>query len=381
MPDAVAQRVIGQVYPWDLADDPRRARSWVAAGVAGVAVAVNYHAVRAIRWQEDGAPRVIQQDASAHHLPIRDRVWAGRALRPRPPIGLPDDLFAQAMEVAREAGLVPSAWFAATHVDGAAPGDVRPFAVVDAWGNRSAYALCPSWPEVRAYGRGIIEDVVRETGVTSFLVESISAPGFGHSVAHDKSEFAAIDARMARDLSLCFCAACAERVGRAGRDPDRESALIRHLFADRPRGDEVDEVVARRDVDRAGQVLDFVEEMALPVGGRPIELTVAATADLGARGAFAPVTRKPVPALGLCIDLSAPDGRGRRDLESWSSWPDVRRCGTMALTGPGSALDMLGSARSDLSASTPLDDLYLYHLGLFPPRRLDELDIPALTRT
>ncbi|RFA22054.1 hypothetical protein B7R25_05105 [Subtercola boreus] len=385
--------MIGQAYPWDLVDHPGRAAQWREGGVDELAIASSYHAVRALSWRPDGSVAVIQQQRSAHYLPGSDR-WVGRALRPRPPVGLPHNLFPRSVDTAREAGLGVRAWVVLTHADHEAGSPEAAFSTVDLFGNRSRFALCPSNAEVREYARGLLVDVLNQTGVDRFLIESLQPLGFRHLVAHDKSPFSALDDSAIDLLSVCFCTACEQDARQRGIDLAAAGAVLRAAFArGRARGggrpgaaataDEVAAVLVQLDELRRSASTRFLSELAEPEGGQPLDLTLAATAHQQTFGPFASVTSadaQPGGASGFCAELSAPGGAGWADAQTFAEWGAARVAGTLNLTRSGATV------REALADSHPtgtppigaLDELFLYHLGAQRPADFDTLGLAEL---
>lgn len=368
-------RIVGQVFPWDLTDGPRRSEEWQRAGVNEVAVAANYHAVRAISWMQDGRPRIIHLERSAYYLPVGGR-WEGNALAPHPPTGMADDLFVQAARIAADAGLRVRAWIILTHNDGGQVAENVPFGTVDLWGNVSSYALCPSFAEVRQRSRWMIEDVVRQSGVRHFLIEGLSALGFRHLVAHDKTEFALLADWQFDVLSLCFCTACSSAAESEGWSFDADRAVLRQQFTTRISPGRIDEIVDRLSSFRERIAHRFVAELAEPVDATQIDIDIASTTKPGF-GAFATLTQQPTGIRGLCADLSDPQGQGWSDVRAWSLWDGIQISGTLSMrTAQSTLLELLMRGSGQVQTFLPaLDELYLYHLGLRHPATLSALRI------
>lgn len=370
------RRMIGQIYPWDLVGHPARALEWQRGGLDELAIASSYHAVRALSWMPDGSVSVRQQNRSSHHLPPTAE-WAGGVLRPRPPVGLPDDLFTQSVRITEEAGLDVRAWVVLTHLDHDPDSAEAEYAAVDLFGNRSSFSLCPSHPAVRQYARGLLEDVLRQTGVDSFLIESLQTLGFRHLVAHDKSAFSALSEAQLDVLSLCFCSACVSIGERTGIDLARNRAALRAGFS-HP-GAQVHAAMDELDTLRRSVSMRFLDELAQPVDGHPLHLELAATA-ARAYGPFAAVDTAGA-ATGLVAELSAPGGSGWRDASVFATWDGCRVAGTLSLNRAGQSIEA-ALAASDPHRNPPvdaLDALYLYHLGTQSPADFAALHLARFT--
>src|SRR3954469_13901297 len=137
---------VAHVYPWDLVGDPGAAARIAGLGVDAVALAASYHTVRAATPSHP-EHRLVDARHAAFYLPVRDEVWQGKRLRPAAPswvVGASGkSSFETARDALREVGLPVYAWTVLTH--SSRLGDQHPdVAVVNAFGDRYPYALCPS---------------------------------------------------------------------------------------------------------------------------------------------------------------------------------------------------------------------------------------------
>jgi hypothetical protein len=184
-------------------------------GVSTVAIAAAYHATRAATPLHPGRQLVDARHAALYR-PVREHVWAARRLRPAAPdwMSTPDS-FGAAADVLREAGLRVSAWVVLTHNTrlGREYPDVS---VANCFGERYAYGLCPSWPEVREYAALLACEAARDADEVS--LEACGQLGVDHGSHHEKTGGAwTADAR--RWLSVCCCAACQSGWSDRGLDP------------------------------------------------------------------------------------------------------------------------------------------------------------------
>ncbi len=208
-------RVTGHAYPWDVLGDPSFARRVTAIGVSTVALAAAYHSTRAATPLHPGRQLVDARHAALYR-PVRAAVWAGRRLRPRAPDWMStSDSFGAGADVLRSAGLRVAAWVVLTHntMLGREFPDVT---VVNCFGERYAYALCPSWAEVREYAALLAREAARDADEVS--LEACGQLGLTHASHHDKTG-EAWSSMARRWLSVCCCPACQSGWSARGLDP------------------------------------------------------------------------------------------------------------------------------------------------------------------
>ncbi len=216
-------RVTGHAYPWDVLGDPSFAARVADLGVRTVALAAAYHSTRAATPLH---PRHQLVDArhAALYRPVRPVVWSGRRLRPAGPDWMSTtDSFGAAAAALRAAGLRVSAWVVLTHNTrlGTAHPDVS---VVNCFGERYSYALCPSWPEVREYAAVLACEAA--AGADEVSLEACGQLGLGHATHHEKTDGAWTPAA-ARWLSVCCCPACQAGWSERGLDPPWVMSTLR----------------------------------------------------------------------------------------------------------------------------------------------------------
>lgn len=251
MPDPVAAPPIAAyVYPWDVAGDPRAAERLAALGLTEVTLAAVYHATRAVTARHP-RHRLIHAERTAAYVPLNGARWRGA------PIGLTatDDSFVDAAEALRVNGLDVHAWVVLNHVD--RPGDDHRFSVVNAYGDRYPWALCPAYEEVTSYATTIADEVAELDGVAGIELEACGWYGVDHMCAHDKATLPSSET-IRYLLSVCFCTACVAAFAAAGVAVDRLRRDVRVLLDGPLRG-------ATESADPAG--IDALDE----------HLTVAAT--------------------------------------------------------------------------------------------------------
>jgi hypothetical protein len=228
--------VSGHAYPWDVLGDPDFAHR-AAAAVDTVTLAATYHSTRAATPLHP-TRRIVDARYAALYRPIRPAAWEGHRLRALGPSWMEEpDPFGTAAGVLRSAGLKVNAWIVLTH--NTRLGLENPsMAVVNCFGERYPYALCPAHPEVRAYAATLAAEAVRDVAVDGISLEACGQLGLVHLGHHEKTD-GAFSAEQVRLLSVCCCAACRAGWQSAGLDP---SAVIAGLRA----GSVPDEVLAHR---------------------------------------------------------------------------------------------------------------------------------------
>ena len=216
----------GHAYCWDVLGDPAFADRAAALGLDTVTLAAAYHSVRAATPLHP-RHRVVEASYAALYRPVRDAAWRGRRLTPLAPtwIDAPDPMRAAAAAL-RERGLGVTAWVVLTHNTRLGTGhpDVT---VVNCFGDRYPYALCPSWTEVRDYAALLTAEAVRDVPVSAVSLESCGQMGVAHAGHHDKTA-GAWDPEEQRRLSVCCCAACRRAWAAEGADPGRIADRLRH---------------------------------------------------------------------------------------------------------------------------------------------------------
>lgn len=208
-------RLTGHAYPWDVLGDPAFPGRVLEAGVDTVALAAAYHSTRAATPLH---PRHQLVDAryAALYRPVRDVVWRGRELSPREPDWMPTpDSFGVAAVELRAAGLKVSAWIVLTHNSGLGAEGVS---VVNCFGERYRYALCPARPEVREYAALLAGEAVAGAEVDAVSLEACGQLGVTHLSHHEKTD-GAFSPLAARWLSVCCCPACRSAWSARGLDP------------------------------------------------------------------------------------------------------------------------------------------------------------------
>jgi hypothetical protein len=214
----------GHAYCWDVLGDPAFADRVAGLGLPSVTLAAAYHGVRAATPRH---PRhqIVDARHGALYRPVRAAAWSAHRLRPVAPDWMAAaDPFAEAAAALRAAGLGVTAWVVLAHNSrlGAAHPDVT---VVNCFGERYAYALCPAREEVRDYAATLAAEAVRGVAVDAVSLESCGPMGLAHPGAHDRTADAWPPAAQ-RWLSVCCCDACRALWAERGADPDATVAAL-----------------------------------------------------------------------------------------------------------------------------------------------------------
>jgi hypothetical protein len=220
------------VYPWDVVGDPAAADLIAGLGLHHVTLAAVYHAARALTPRHP-RHRVVVAEHTAAYYPLSTERWDGTLLHPPPaPWTGGTDAFGTAAGALGAAGVPVHAWVVVNHVDLPGPAE---FAIVNAYGDRYPWALCPAQDAVREYGLGLAGDVAELPGITGVELESFGWYGFDHLSAHDKVGGVRLTGAEQYLFSLCFCDACASALRAGGIHPDelrdRVRAALDPVFA------------------------------------------------------------------------------------------------------------------------------------------------------
>lgn len=211
-------------FPWDVLGDPAFTSRFAQTGADAVTLAVSYHSTRAATPLHPSR-RLVDARYAALYRPVREQVWAGRRLVPQAPDWTPDDAAGEAAEILRTAGIPVNAWIVLAHNTrlGLAHPDLT---VLNCFGERYPYALCPAQPEVREHCATLAAEALRGLPVSGVSIESAGQLGVAHIGCHEKTD-GAYGPLLQRLLSVCCCTACAASWTAAGLDPSRTVAALR----------------------------------------------------------------------------------------------------------------------------------------------------------
>ncbi|GAA4553725.1 alpha-amylase family protein [Amycolatopsis samaneae] len=372
-------KVTGYAYPWDVLDAPGFGARAADLEVDEVAVALSYHSARAATpWSADGTSVVARH--AAFYRPVREQAWQGSELRPSTPDWVArTDSGGDAVRLLNEAGIPAAAWIVLTH--NSQLGTAHPdLAVRNCFGEVYPWALCPARPAVREYAATLTAEAVDGLELSSVVLEACGPLGAVHQHQHEKTDGVWAPG-VARLLSVCCCAACAEGWAERGHDAETVREQLRR---------EVRRLIAAGD-------LTLTEDKLLPSVRRGVLETRQAATDAlrravldrlpgGTRivlhGALDPWVTGALPGL----TPAAPADVDSVVLQNWA---------------PGqSSVDAVAAARAKLPedvavgsyitavAASPVPDieayvtelgkagaaeLHLYHLGLAGPARWPDL--------
>ncbi|GIG62201.1 hypothetical protein Lfu02_65730 [Longispora fulva] len=388
--------VAGHTYPWDVLGDPDFPARAAGLGVGAVTLAAAYHSCRAATPLHP-TRQVVDASYAALYRRVRPEVWSGRRLAPLAPGWLSEpDPFGDAARILATAGLPVNAWVVLTHNTrlGTAHPDVT---VVNCFGERYPYALCPQWTEVREYAATLAAEACRDVPVEGVSLEACGQLGLTHLSHHEKTDGAWSPASV-RLLSVCCCAACRAAWRARGLDDHRIVADLRAVVRALSASTDVDAPVAELiGAETASGVLEARHAAATALRGEVlaglpagIRVTLHASPDPWATGpspglavAGSPAGTAPAAVPGAPGATSLP-GVASVLVPAWPTGPgtaagvaamrsavgpDVRVGAYMTVLAPVGLDEVAGHVGRLRAAGA--DELHLYHLGLAPAGRHD----------
>jgi hypothetical protein len=232
--------ISAHAYPWDVLGDQGFAERVHASEVDSVTLAASYHTTRAATPNHPSR-RVVDVPYAALYRPVSSSVDWGRL---KPLSFGSGDPFAEAVAVLAAADIKVNAWIVLAH--NTRLGLLNPdLTVLNCYGERYPYALCPSWAEVRDHCTSLAVEAVRDVAVDRISLESCGQMGVTHLGCHDKTYFSAYEAKL---LSICCCAACGidpplvRGLMQRAEEPPEELLLPRHRATDLLRAQVLDEL-------------------------------------------------------------------------------------------------------------------------------------------
>lgn len=367
-------RTVGYAYPWDVLGDPQFIERVRRLGLNRVALASAYHTTRAATPLH---PRHTLVDArtAALYRPVRPRAWHGRQLTPVNPDWVDDpDPFGNAAATLGRAGLEVAAWIVLTHATRL--GELNPeVAVVNCFGERYPYALCPQVADVREYAATLAAEAVRGVDCSAVILEACGQLGVEHGGHHEKTA-GAYDPGVLRLLSICCCRECREAWSDRALDPDAVVAQVRRAVdaartnASGPDIADVLDIVldVRQNATDAlrRSVIDAVRRAA----ARPVEVVLHSQPDPWATGALPGLTRSAPDDVDVVVAPCWPAGAQSVDtVRRLAEVVDGRATtGAYVTVLPPITPEEFGPhlrALRDAGA----EELHLYHLGLAGPAR------------
>ncbi|MBR7828566.1 hypothetical protein KDK95_19805 [Actinospica sp. MGRD01-02] len=207
------------LYPWDVAGDPDCADRIADLGADRVTLAAAYHTVRALSPRHPTRKVVTATHSAVYYHPDSAH-WEDSLLRPAEAAWAPGSFTAGAKAL-QSAGLKVYAWTILAHNQRLGTMH-HEHAVVNAFGDPYAWALCINSPEVRTYSALLASEVAGQPHIDGIELESCGWYGYDHLHAHDKTGGMAFDSATKFLLNLCFCAACTASYADAGLDGLRD---------------------------------------------------------------------------------------------------------------------------------------------------------------
>jgi len=208
-------------YPWDLVDedlDEVLDRLKGEAGVSGISVATNYHAIDQLRAHPGVLPKRFYSVGGAQFQPESNRYantrlkpTVARWLRSRNPL-------ARLAEKCDRRNLRLRAWTVCCHCDFTLE-KYENYAVKNVFGDPDPTWLCPANPDVRECLRAMVEDLASNYGFETIELERPSFQERPHVHAHQKvgSELGSLGHWLS---NLCFCESCRQKAKNLGLDVD-----------------------------------------------------------------------------------------------------------------------------------------------------------------
>jgi hypothetical protein len=226
--------ISAHAYPWDVIGDPAFVDRVLASEVDEVTLAASYHTTRAATPNHP-SHRLVDVPYAALYRPVPGSDW-GRLT----PLSYGEgDLFSSAAQTLRDAGIRVNAWVILAH--NTRLGLLHPdLTVLNCFGERYPYALCPSWTEVLDHCTLLAAAATRDAPINGVSLESCGQMGLVHLGCHEKTEGAYTPLQQ-KLLSICCCAACGvpapmvRSLFEAGEEPPVDILAPRHAAADRLR--------------------------------------------------------------------------------------------------------------------------------------------------
>lgn len=371
-------------YPWDFLDegiDTVLGRA-ADAGLSAVSMASAYHTVRTLCphnprravYHGEGGVVYFRPDPAAFEQtpikPVESELLAG------------GDVLAQVCEAAPRHRLKVHAWTVLHH--NTRLGTQFPdCTLLNAFGDRYPFGLCPAHPHVRAYTRGLVQSLAARPNLDVIELESLGYMGMDHSGHHAKQGIE-LDALHRFLLSICFCEHCAARMTECGVEVDRAREDVvremRGFFSGhfREAGDDAlgafAEILGREQADgilaaRDEVVLTLLEELYWLVR-EPQRLSVMVTGSPLATGAQAGLTLSEAREW-TDVFLTQVFQKQTSAIHEGVSDITTRRGGTPVYAGLQAIEPFVGSAaelaeRVNAAVQAGAEGIQFYHYGLMP---------------
>ncbi|MBB5662027.1 hypothetical protein GGE68_000194 [Rhizobium leguminosarum] len=205
-------------YPWDIQDQGLgvfAAELTARAGLTTVSLATSYHAGRFLQPRSPQQKAYFPEDGTVYFRPD-ESLWQDKLIRPLMAKNVTErgDMLEALVKHRDTRGLKVSCWTVCLH--NSRLGMLHPDHVTrNAFGNPNYYNLCPSSPAARDYAVTLVRDITVNYRPDMVELESPNFMGFAHEYHHEK-DGVGLNAEDDFLLSLCFCAHCTARAGKAG---------------------------------------------------------------------------------------------------------------------------------------------------------------------
>lgn len=217
------------VYPWDVNGDPDAAARIAGLGVQQATLASAYHSTRALTPRHP-RHRIVTALHAAALYPTDAARWQGRRLRPYAAGDwAPGDAYGEAASALAGAGLDVHTWVVLAH-NSRMGVEFPDTSVVNAYGDRYAWAPCVAQPDTRAYLVDLAVEAAIRPGASGTELESLGWYGLPHLHAHDKTAGVALGDAGTYLMSLCFCPSCRDGYTQLGLAPDELAASVRRAL-------------------------------------------------------------------------------------------------------------------------------------------------------
>jgi hypothetical protein len=278
----------------------------------------------------------------------------------------PDSFDVAAAALERE-GIPVSAWIVLAH--DSRLGSAHPeLAVINCFGDRYRYALCPQHAEVRDYLATLAAEAVRDSPAAAVSLEACGQLGLTHLSTHEKTD-GAWTATGERLLSVCCCSACRQAWARAGLDPaetvDELQAAVRAEAAGQHSSWDGEAILAVRHAGTdalRGQVLQALHEAA---PGIPV--TLHAHPDPWVAGPSPGLTATAPAEVDALLVGCWPTGQASADLVARTAKSGRPVDAYVTVLAPADPAELPAHVRRLVAAGA--SRLSLYHLGLAPAWR------------
>ena len=374
-------------YAWDIVERgvPKVIDEVKGLGLNTITVAGSYHAGKFLRPRGTGGKVYFPEDGTIYFRTDPSRYGAIKPVANH--ILGEHDVFA---ELTQAGGIAVNAWMVLLH--NTRLGEAYPDAtVVNAFGDRYVYSLCPSHPAARELAVALCRDVTERYPIIGI---SIEAPGFAPYAHGFHHEFALVKPNRWLDaqLGLCFCDHCRAGARKAGIDAEglrsRVGAAIEsYLAADIDLPDDMAEAFWLADTRSDGELAEFLAWRCTVVTSLVTEIREAVRKD--AAVAVIPSVARPTGgawyegtdlkalawAAGIIEACFYEPSASRVLADAW----DVKR----RIGSDGAIRGIMRAAHPDLNSAgevaaavaglhkAGIDDIAFYNYGFYRPRSFD----------